>query len=95
MKRTLFRALIGIIFIPSLSLIKPANSNPYNQYYPYQNRNNYQRSQGWSDGDFFGTPPSRRRQSSYDDYSRPSNYQPGLNNNIRYRQNDCAIYINC
>ena len=95
MKRTVFRALIGIIFIPSLSLIKPANSNPYNQYYPYQNRNDYQGSQGWSDGDFFGTPPSSRRQSSYDNYSRPSNYQPGLNNNIRYRQNDCAIYINC
>ena len=52
MRRTLFRALIGIIFIPSLSLIKPANSNPYNQYYPYQNRNDYQRS-SWSDGDFF------------------------------------------
>ena len=37
------------------------------------------------------------RQNNYNNNynQRPSNYQPGLNNNLRYTPNDCAVYVNC
>ena len=46
---------------------------------------------GWSSGDYFGAPRQPRIQQQ--PYS--SGYTPGLQNNIRYRQNSCAMYLNC
>ena len=64
------------------------------QFGGYGPQNRYEerimRGNGWSSGDYFGAPLQQRQQPQ-----PPSNYQPGLNNNIRYRSNSCAMYLNC
>ena len=52
----------------------------------------HQRNNGWRSGDYFGPPrqPSLQQQQPYG-----GAYTPGLQNNLRYRQNSCATYLNC
>jgi hypothetical protein len=54
-----------------------------------QNQERIMRGNGWSSGDYFGSPMQQQRPQN-----APS-YQPGLQNNINYRQGDCSKYINC
>lgn len=51
-----------------------------------------QRGNGWSSGDYFGAAP---RQPRIQQQPYGGGYTPGLQNNIRYRQNSCATYLNC
>jgi len=50
-----------------------------------------QRSNGWSSGDYFAAPQQPRLQQQRFD----SGYTPGLQQNLRYRQGSCAMYLNC
>ena len=52
----------------------------------------HQRGNGWSSGDYFGSPrqPSLQQPQPYGGSSNP-----GLENNLRYRQGSCAMYLNC
>lgn len=54
-------------------------------------RQNFQRGNGWSTGDYFGSrlTPSRSQASS------PGSYPPGLQQNLRYRSDSCSQFIHC
>tara|TARA_Y100001968_G_scaffold211884_1_gene195013 strand:+ start:218 stop:496 length:279 start_codon:yes stop_codon:yes gene_type:complete len=86
--------VLGSILLPLIGSVNPARAypDPYGrQRNPYGTQRQYQRNQGWSSGDYFGSPMPQ--QNNYN--QRPSNYRPGLNNNLRYTPNDCAVYVNC
>ena len=71
------------------ALINTPVSVQWTNYTDHQRRQ--MRLNGWSSGDYFGGPQIRQPSLN----QRPYNYQPGLQRNIRYRQNDCALYVNC
>lgn len=74
----------------SPSLIQPAAAQ-WGAYGLSQQQLREQRGNGWSSGDYFGAPQLPRQEAQpYGD-----SYIPGMQNNVRYRQNSCAIYINC
>ena len=80
-----FAIPFAIVLTSLINSPAPASAQ-WNDYTPYQQRQ--MRRNGWSSGDYFGESQIRQQR-------RPSNYQPGLDRNIRYRSNDCAIYVNC
>jgi len=72
-------------------MVQPAAAQWLNPQLSNQ-QEHYQRNSGWSDGDYFGSQPYRRTQpQSYGG----GFYNPGLQNNIHYRQNSCSQYIGC
>lgn len=51
----------------------------------------YQRSSGWSSGDYFGAP----RYPQQPVQEMQGTYYPGLQQNVRYQQGSCSTYIRC
>ena len=73
----------------TVTLVEPAAAQ-WGSYGLSQQQLRQQRGNGWSSGDYFGAPHQPRIQ-------QPSGggYTPGLQNNTRYRQGSCAMYLNC
>jgi hypothetical protein len=89
--KTFFNLLAAISTSTALAgalMAEPASA----QWVPSMSRQqmNYQRSNGWSSGDYFG--PARYQQPQRSPYG---SYTPGLNNNVRYQPNSCATYLYC
>ena len=81
-----------LILIPLVALFSSLNADPVSAQWNDYNSNRQLQLRphgGWSSGDQFNNHLMRERSP------RPYNYQPGLQHNIRYRQNDCALYVNC
>ena len=73
----------------TVTLVEPAAAQ-WASYGLSQQQLRQQRGNGWSSGDYFGAPQQPRIQQPYG-----GGYTPGLQNNTRYRQGSCAMYINC
>ena len=87
---TLLAAAATTVASTSTLLVEPASAQ-WGSYGLSQQQLRQQRSNGWSSGDYFGAPQQPRiQQQPYD-----GGYTPGLQNNVRYRQNSCATYLNC
>jgi hypothetical protein len=72
------------------TLVEPAAAQ-WGSYGLSQQQLRQQRGNGWSSGDYFGAPQQPRiQQQPYG-----GGYMPGLQHNMRYRQNSCAMYLNC
>lgn len=72
------------------TLVAPAAAQ-WGSYGHSQQQLRQQRGNGWSSGDYFGAPQQPRiQQQPYG-----GGYTPGLQNNMRYRQGSCAMYLNC
>lgn len=72
------------------TLVEPAAAQ-WGSYGLSQQQLQQQRGNGWSSGDYFGAPQQPRIQQQ----PFGGGYVPGLQNNVRYRQNSCAMYLNC
>jgi opacity protein-like surface antigen len=71
------------------ALVEPVAAQ-WGSYGLSQQQLRQQRGNGWSSGDYFGAPQQPRIQQPYG-----GGYTPGLQNNTRYRQGSCAMYLNC
>jgi hypothetical protein len=79
-------------------LLSPLVSAPAATAYPLlwgesqlsQRQERYQRGQGWSSGDYFGSAQAPSRNPGL---LLP--YQPGMQNNIHYMFNSCSRYVGC
>ena len=59
---------------------------------------NYGDGYGYNNGVKNGYGPAPTRTPSYarpGAYTFPSNYQPGLDRNLRYAPGSCSTYVNC
>lgn len=72
------------------ALVEPAAAQ-WGSYGLSQQQLRHQRGNGWSSGDYFGAPQHPRiQQQTYG-----GGYMPGLQHNMQYRHNSCAMYLNC
>lgn len=83
-------AAAGTAAASTLAMVEPAAAQ-WGSYGLSQQQLRQQRGNGLSNGDYFGAPQQPRIQQ------QPFNngYTPGLQQNIRYRQGSCAMYLNC
>jgi len=80
----LFPSIIAAVIGATLIDIDPASAQVNGNRYGY---NSVPNGYGLVNQDY--TP------SSANHYQFPSNYQPGLQKNIRYAPGSCSTYVNC
>jgi len=83
-------AAAATVATTAATLVEPAAAQ-WGSYGLSQQQLLQQRGNGWSSGDYFGAP----RQPRIQQQPYGGGYTPGLQNNIRYRKNSCAMYLNC
>jgi hypothetical protein len=83
-------AAAATVATTATTLVEPAAAQ-WGSYGLSQQQLLQQRGNGWSSGDYFGAP----RQPRIQQQPYGGGYAPGLQNNVRYRQGSCAMYLNC
>jgi len=87
---TLLAAAAATVASTATLFVEPATAQ-WGAYGLSQQQLQQQRGNGWSSGDYFGAPQQPRMQQQ----PYGGGYTPGLQHNMRYRQNSCAMYLNC